>query len=104
MHHISYVFGDNKAMIDSSRFPFSRLNKRHNILSFHFVRDIISKGYISINHIPSGSNIADILSKHWSHRSAYPLLRPVFHYIGDTGNLFIDDIDYTVQHPVNGEC
>ena len=91
VHDISYVFGDNKAMIESSKFPYARLNKRHNILSFHFVRNIISKGYISINHIKSQSNVADILSKHWSYKSAYPLLRPIFHYAGDTGNLFIDD-------------
>ena len=91
VHETSYVFGDNQAMVHSSKFPEARLNKRHNILSFHFVRDIISKGYISMNHIRSGSNIADILSKHWSHKSAYPLIRPVFNYIGDTGDLFIDD-------------
>ena len=50
-----------------------------------------------MNHIGSQSNIADILSKHWSHKSAYPLLRPVFHYVGDTGDLFIDDMDTTVD-------
>ena len=91
VHGTSYVFGDNKAMIDSSKFPHSRLNKRHNILSFHYVRNLISKGFISINHIRSQPNPADILSKHWSHKAAYPLLRPIFHFCGDTGSLFTND-------------
>ena len=51
VHDINHVFGDNKAMIKSSNFPYAQLNKRYNILSFHFVRNIIFKGYISINHI-----------------------------------------------------
>ena len=78
-------------MIESSKFPYARLNKRHNILSFHFVRNIISNGFISINYIRSQSNLADILSKHWSQKAAYPLLKPIFDYSGDTGNLYIDD-------------
>ena len=42
-------------MIESSKFCYARLNKRHNILSFHFVRYIIA-----INHIKSQSNTANI--------------------------------------------
>ena len=51
VRHVSYIFGDNKAMVESYKFPYVRLNKRHNILPFHFVRNLISKGFISINHI-----------------------------------------------------
>ena len=32
VHQTSYVFGDNKSMIDSAVFPHSRLHKRHKIL------------------------------------------------------------------------
>ena len=39
---ITYVFGDNDTMIKSSTIPHARLHKRHNILSFHFVRSTIS--------------------------------------------------------------
>ena len=62
-----YVQGDNKAPIMSSTVPYARLNKRQQILSFHFVRSLISKGFISIRHLNSQLDVADVLSKHWSH-------------------------------------
>jgi hypothetical protein len=33
----SYVFGDNKTVIDTSSTPHAKLHKRHNALSFHCV-------------------------------------------------------------------
>jgi hypothetical protein len=93
VHQTSYVFGDNKSMIDSAVFPHSRLHKRHNILSFHYVRCMISKGFISLNHVPSEDNLADIVTKHWSYSGVYKrLLKPIFHYVGNTSTLYIDDM------------
>ena len=34
----SYMFGDNKSMVDSSSVPDGKLHKRHHALSFHLVR------------------------------------------------------------------
>jgi hypothetical protein len=34
---VSYMFGDNKTVNDSSTQPHARLHKRHNTLSFHRV-------------------------------------------------------------------
>ena len=65
----SYVFGDNETMINSSSFPHARLHKRHNILTFHFVRSMIAKGFIALNHLRSKNNLSDVLTKHWSHSS-----------------------------------
>ena len=90
---ISYVFGDNAAMITSSNFPYSKLSKRHNILSFHYVRSLISRGFIALNHIKSGSNIADVLSKHYSHSAGYQLMKPILNHMGDTAELFNNDVD-----------
>ena len=100
INNISYVFGDNKSMIDSAKFPYSRLNKRHNILSFHYVRSMIAKKFIAINHINSQDNVSDILSKHWSHNAVYHLLKPLFHHIGDTGLLYIDDSPGCLDHVI----
>jgi hypothetical protein len=35
----SYVFGDNKTVIDASSTPHAKLHKRHNTLSFHCVQE-----------------------------------------------------------------
>ena len=91
VHDISYVFGDNESMINSSTYTYSRLHKRHNILSYHYVRSMIARGFIALTHTSSESNLADVVTKHWSHRSVYDLLRPVFHHVGDTATLYIDD-------------
>ena len=49
VHDIDYVWGDNESIINSSAIPDAKLHKRHNILSFHFVRSMISKGYIRLD-------------------------------------------------------
>ena len=87
IHDISYVFGDNESMVNTSRLPYARLHKRHNILSYHYVRSMIARGLILLNHLVSKSNLADIVTKHWGYPSAYPLIRPVLHHMGDTGML-----------------
>ena len=91
VHNISYVFGDNETMIQSSSFPYARLHKRHNILSYHYVRSLIARGFIALHHIKSSNNLADVLTKHWSHSSVYNLLRPIFHHTGNTAALYTDD-------------
>ena len=37
----AYMFGDNKSVVTSSTIPQSILNKRHNMLSYHQVREAI---------------------------------------------------------------
>lgn len=91
INETSYVFGDNESMIQSASFPYAKLHKRHNILSFHFVRGMIARGFIALYHIRSENNLADILTKHWSHNSVYNLLRPIFHHVGNTAELYTDD-------------
>ena len=89
---MNYVWGDNKSMIDSSTVPEAKLHKRHNILSFHYVRSMISQGYINLQHLASEWNFADILTKNWSYQSSYhELIQPVFHHSGNTAALFLDD-------------
>ena len=80
----SYVWGDNKSQVTSSIFPHTRLNKRHNILSFNYVRNIVTQGFINITHIPSEHNLADVLSKNWSFQACYEnLIKLLLSYNGD---------------------
>ena len=50
--NMDYVWEDNKSMINSLTVPEAKLHKRHNILLFHYVRSMVSQGYI-IQHISS---------------------------------------------------
>ena len=98
---MDYVWGDNESMIKSSTIPESKLNKRHNILSFHYVRSMISRGYINLQHLASEWNFADILTKNWSYQSSYhELIQPVFHHSGNTVALFLDntlELDVSIE-------
>ena len=38
----TYMFGDHKSVVTSSTVPHSLLSKRHNILSYHIVREAIA--------------------------------------------------------------
>jgi hypothetical protein len=79
----SYMFGDNKSVVDSSTVPHSKLAKRHNALSFHRVREAIASGIIEFQHIPGESNPADILSKHWGYAAVWQLLKPLMFWNKD---------------------
>jgi hypothetical protein len=67
----SYLFGDNVAMVQRSW--------------------MVAGGFIELHHIRLATNLADVLTKNWSHGSVYDLLRPVFHHAGNAASLYIDD-------------
>jgi hypothetical protein len=60
----SYIFRDNKTIIDASLTPHAKLHKRHNALSFHCVQEAVASKYVTFFHLPGKYNPADILSKH----------------------------------------
>jgi hypothetical protein len=64
VHHKSYMFGDNQAVVMNSSIPHSSLNKRHNALSYHSVREMIAAEILGYYWIDGKLNPADIVSKH----------------------------------------
>ena len=89
---MDYVWRDNESIINSSTIPESKLKTRHNILSLHYVRNMISQGYINLQHLASGWNFADILTKNRSYQSSYhKLIQPIFYRSGNTAALFLDN-------------
>ena len=85
---VSYMFGDNKTVVDSSTILQSKLHKCHNALSFHRVREAVAAGFIGLYHLPGEFNPADIMTKHWGYQTIWRLLQPLLFYQGDTAELF----------------
>ena len=83
----SYMFGDNKTVIDSGSLPHAKLHKRHTMLSYHHVREAIASGMVKFFHMPGGINPADILSKYWGHQQIWKQLQPLLFWKGDTWKL-----------------
>jgi Reverse transcriptase (RNA-dependent DNA polymerase) len=84
----SYVFGDNKTVMDSSIIPYAKLHKRHNALSFHHVCEAIAAKFIVMHHINGIFNPADILSKHWAYPQVWHNLKPLLFFQGDMARLY----------------
>ena len=86
----SFMFGDNQAVVTNSSIPHSSLNKRHNALSYHRVREMIAAKVLGYYWIDGKNNPSDIVSKHWSYPQVWQLLKPILFYSGNTGNLIND--------------
>ena len=84
---MSWMFGDNESVVNSSAKPHAKLHKRHTALSFHRVREAIAAGIVGFFHIPGDSNPADILSKHWGYQQVWQLLQPLLFWQGDTADI-----------------
>ncbi|GJT51161.1 hypothetical protein Tco_0977318 [Tanacetum coccineum] len=67
------IMCDNKGAIDLSKNPVQHSQTKHIEIHYHFLRDNVQKGHISIEKVPSVDNIADILTK--------PLKREWFNYL-----------------------
>jgi hypothetical protein len=87
----TYVFGDNKTVIDASSTPHAKLHKRHNALSFHHVREAVTSKYVTIFHLPGKYNPADILSKHWAYALVWQTMNVLLFARGDTWDLLDDE-------------
>jgi len=87
----TYMFGDNQSVITSSTIPHSLLNKRHNALSYHRVREAIASGILRFIHIDGKNNPADILSKHCGYQQSMPLARPLLFWRGDPLECYDDN-------------
>ncbi|CAJ1944757.1 unnamed protein product [Cylindrotheca closterium] len=80
----SYMSGDNESVMNSSSLPEAKLHNQDVALSFHRVREAVAANMLSIIHIDSALNPADILSKHWGDQQIWTLLLTLMFWSGDT--------------------
>ena len=83
----SFMFGDNQSVVTNSTIPHSSLNKRHNALAYHRVREMIAANVLGYYWIDGKDNADDIVSKHWGYQQVWKLLKPLLFYSGNTGDL-----------------
>ena len=96
----SYLFGDNASVATSGSIPHSRLSKRHQALSYHYVREAVASKMVQFYHVNRELNCADLLSKHWGHSNVYSnLLKPLLFHEGDTLDLISGEEPEVVVNP-----
>ena len=91
IHPMSYMFGDNKTVVDSSTIPHVKLHKHHNALSFHRSREAVAAKFVTMHHLDGIYNPANILSKHWGYQQIWRNLKPILFHHGDTAQLYDED-------------
>ena len=57
------VLCDNKSVVTNSSIPASMLNKKHNSICYHRVRECQANGTIAVGWIQTHYNQADLLTK-----------------------------------------
>ena len=80
----SWMFGDNKGVVQSSTIPHSQLSKRWCALSYHRVREAIASGFLHFLHLEGKQNCADILTKLLHHFDMKDFIIPIMDFTGDT--------------------
>ena len=83
----SYMFGDNLAVVNSSRILDDTLKKRHNALSYQRVREAIAAEVIKFIYIDGDKNLADILTKPLPQTKWYPNMKPILHWLDKENKL-----------------
>jgi hypothetical protein len=54
---------DNKSAIALSKNPVHHERSKHIDTKYHFVRDCVDRGEVDIDHVSTGEQLADILTK-----------------------------------------
>ena len=83
------IYEDNQACIRIADNPVSQRRTRHIDVRFHFVRDYINDGYVSVKYCRSKEMLADIMTKIMD-RSTFSKLRDKI--ISDVSEFIGDDI------------
>ena len=83
------VLEDNQACIQIADNPISQRKTRHIDIRYHFIRDYINDGYITVQYCPTKQILEDILTKAM-HRPAFNRLRGKI--IGDVMQFIESDL------------
>jgi hypothetical protein len=57
------VLGNNESVVNSVSKMEARLNKKHNAICFHAVREACAAGWIRVGKEPTATNVADLFTK-----------------------------------------
>ena len=57
------IFSDNQACIAVAKDPVAHRRTKHFDIRYHYIRELVSSGKVSIDYISTTDMIADVLTK-----------------------------------------
>lgn len=72
------ILGDNESVVNSASKVEARLNKKHNAICFHAVREAAAAKWVRVGWEPTQTNIADIFTKMLDTEQRRKLLKLIF--------------------------
>jgi len=60
---LANVLVDNETVMKNASIPSSTLQKKHNAICYHYVREAVAAKVMRIAHIPTDENLADMFTK-----------------------------------------
>ena len=57
------IFGDNQGSLDIVRNPVKHNRTKHIDIRYHFIRELYQAQVIDVNHVNTGDNVADVMTK-----------------------------------------
>jgi len=76
------VYCDNDSVCSNSTKPESTLKKKHNSICYHRVREAVAAKIIRIAHIPTGQNLADMLTKPLGGCKLHGFCKKILYHMG----------------------
>ena len=86
------IHEDNKACIDFSNHNVHHAKSKHIQQRYHYTRDVIQKGKISLAYIPTSDNSADIMTKPLTPTAHVPHFLRLMIFLPSSGDPEIDEV------------
>jgi len=77
------VLVDNDSVVKNSTIPSSTLQKKHNSISYHYVREAVAAKCMRIAYVPSQENLADVLMKPMGATKLKSIIQRILSILGD---------------------
>lgn len=72
------LLGDNESVVNAASKVEGKLNKKHNAICYHAVREASAAGWVRVGWEPTESNVADLFTKMLPIETRGRLLRSIF--------------------------
>ena len=73
------VMCDNQGVVQNTSLPQSTLNKKHNAINYHVIREAVAAGIMRVGKEDTETNLADLLTKILPSPRRKFLLQPILY-------------------------